>query len=55
MNEQEIRAKALEISVKTLALLAPEARQNFLNSGNKDIQEKVILASKIYEKHIKGN
>ena len=54
MTDQEIRAKALEIVVDTLALLTPEARKQYLDSNNNDIQHNIIKASDVYEKHIKG-
>ena len=53
-QEQEIRAKALEIAVQTLALMPQDARKQYLDSHNKGIQENVIRAAEIYEKHIRG-
>jgi len=54
MNEdQEIRAKALEIAVQTFAMLPQDAKMRFLSDGDK-IQQTIINASRIFEEHIKG-
>ena len=51
-EDQEIRAKALEIAVQTLSLLPPDAKIKFLSGDN--IQQNIINTSQIFEEHIKG-
>jgi hypothetical protein len=54
MNEQEIRAKALEITTKTILAIPPEARMKFLSGDGNKAQQNVINMSRIYEEHIRG-
>jgi hypothetical protein len=53
MTEQEIRARALECSIRTYALLPQEARAKILASDNNKIQQNIINASLIFEEYIK--
>jgi hypothetical protein len=54
MNDQEIRAKALEITTQTLLALPPEARMTFLSGGGNKAQQNVINMSRAFEEHIRG-
>jgi hypothetical protein len=56
-QEQEIRAKALEIAVGLLRILPPETLANhFTNSSakNERAEQAVIDVSKAFEAHIRG-
>ena len=56
MTEQEIRAKALEITVKSMALLPTHMRLGLLEkAGDFKIGSFIIDASRIFEEHIKGS
>jgi hypothetical protein len=54
MNEQKIRAKALEITIQTILALPPEARLTFLKGDGSKVQQNVITMSRIFEEHIRG-
>jgi hypothetical protein len=54
MTEQEIKAKALEITVQMFSLLPPDVRMKFLSGDNNKMQQNIINTSKIFEDHIRG-
>jgi hypothetical protein len=54
MTEQEIRIKALELAIQTIALLPTEARVKFLSADNNKVQQNVINTSRIFEEYIRG-
>jgi hypothetical protein len=53
-QEQEIRAKALEIAALSISALPPEQHCRYMGGGGKSAQEKLIDFSKPYEKYIQG-
>ena len=54
MTDHEIRAKALELAIKTWALLPQEARDRMMSGTGKDIAQYVIDTSGHFERHIEG-
>jgi hypothetical protein len=54
MTDQEIRAKALEITTQTLLALPLEARMTFLKGDGNKAQQNVINMSRLFEDHIRG-
>jgi hypothetical protein len=54
MNDQEIRAKALEITTQTLLALPPEVRMTFLSGDGNKTQQNIINMSRMFEEHIRG-
>jgi len=53
-QEQEIRAKALEIAVQAMALLPSDVRTKFLNANGATVQKAVITAAKTFVEYIEG-
>jgi hypothetical protein len=57
MTEQEIRAKALELSISALALLEQEELNRRLDSQEKDgkvLADLIILHSHVFEDYLAG-
>jgi hypothetical protein len=52
-NEQEIRAKSLEITIQMFSMLPPDMRMKFLSGDNRTAQQNIINTSATFEKHLK--
>jgi 2'-5' RNA ligase len=54
MDDQEIRAKALEITIRTISAFPQEGRTKMLASDGNKAQQNIINMSRVFEEHIRG-